>query len=154
MIAVRYMYGRWYIVANIPYSLERGEVGAYNEYMARSDGDIDEFYHGHAKTFAASLDTDRVLDHVVPGTGNATWRGDFLWPFYFTTTWIYVDPDYRVALLGYRDLSLGWVFSREPTMDDSTYQALLGRMAQQGYDPAKFQRVPQLPEQIGQPGFQ
>ncbi len=73
---------------------------------------------------------------------------------YFTTTWIYVDPDYRVALLGYRDLSLGWVFSREPTMDDSTYQALLGRMAQQGYDAAKFQRVPQLAEQIGQPGFQ
>ena len=148
------MYGRWYIIANIPYSLERGVVGSYVDYVKRPDGDIDEFYSGHAKSFSAKLDTNRVLDHVVSGTNNGTWRGDFIWPFYFHTTWVYVDPDYQVALLGYKDRSLGWVFSRQKTMDDATYHALLQRMAQQGYDVSKFQRVPQLPEQIGRPDFQ
>jgi apolipoprotein D and lipocalin family protein len=148
------MYGRWYIIANIPYSLERGVVGSYVDYVKRSDGDIDEFYSGHAKSFSAKLDTDQVRDHVVSGTNNGTWRGDFLWPFFFHTTWIYVDPAYKVALLGYQDRSLGWIFSREKTMDNATYDALLRRMAQQNYDIGKFKRVPQLPEQIGQPGFQ
>jgi apolipoprotein D and lipocalin family protein len=148
------MYGRWYIIANIPYSLERGVVGSYVDYVQRSDGDIDEFYSGHAKSFSAKLDTDSVRDHVISGTQNATWRGDFLWPFFFHTTWIYVDPEYQVALLGYQDRSLGWIFSRKKTMDNSTYENLLQRMAQQKYDTTKFRRVPQLPDQIGAPGFQ
>jgi apolipoprotein D and lipocalin family protein len=153
-IDVNRMLGRWYVIANIPYSLERGVVGSYVEYVARPDGDIDELYSGHKKDFSADLFTDTVRDRVLPGSGNATWRGDFIWPFFFHTTWVYVDPSYHQALLGYADRSLGWIFSRDRTMDDVTYHSLLERMAREGYAIDKFQRVPQLPEQIGQPGFQ
>ncbi len=39
-------------------------------------------------------------------------------------------------------------------MSDDTYRALLARLDAMGYDTARFQRGPQSPEQLGQPGFQ
>ena len=33
----RYM-GRWYVIANIPYSLERGKVASYDTYARQADG--------------------------------------------------------------------------------------------------------------------
>jgi apolipoprotein D and lipocalin family protein len=44
--------------------------------------------------------------------------------------------------------------ARSKTLPESTYKAILSRLEKQGYDPALFQKVPQLPEQLGAPGFQ
>jgi apolipoprotein D and lipocalin family protein len=44
--------------------------------------------------------------------------------------------------------------SREPRMDDATYKSLLDRLNAAGYDAGKLRKVPQFPDQIGQPGFQ
>jgi apolipoprotein D and lipocalin family protein len=67
---------------------------------------------------------------------------------------LYVDPDYQTALVGYPGRGYGWVLARQPVIDEATYQSLLGRFAAQGYDVGQFRRVPQRPDQIGQPGFQ
>jgi apolipoprotein D and lipocalin family protein len=37
---------------------------------------------------------------------------------------------------------------------DSAYRQLLSRLEAQGYDTARFERVPQDPSQLGRPGFQ
>jgi len=42
--------------------------------------------------------------------------------------------------------------SREPKMDEATYQTLLARFATAGYD-RQSSRSPQFPDQVGQPGF-
>jgi apolipoprotein D and lipocalin family protein len=55
-----------------------------------------------------------------------------------------VDEGYRFALVGYPGRDYGWVLSRQPAMDDATYQSLLNRFKMQGYDIGKFQRVPQM----------
>jgi apolipoprotein D and lipocalin family protein len=39
-------------------------------------------------------------------------------------------------------------------MSDDIYRSMLARLDAMGYDTARFSRVPQSPEQIGQPGFQ
>jgi hypothetical protein len=49
--------------------------------------------------------------------------------------------------------SLGWVFSRSPTIDEVDYQVLLDRFAALGYDKTRFRKIIQLPAQIGMPGF-
>ena len=48
---------------------------------------------------------------------------------------------------------LAWVFARQPQIDEALYQDLLRRMAGHGVDTAKLVRVPQVPEQEGQPGY-
>jgi apolipoprotein D and lipocalin family protein len=145
--------GRWYIIANIPYFAERGEVGSYFD-VSFPDGQVRDVYNGHDKSFDAPVWTFTMGGYVVPGTGNARWRESPFWPIYLSYLILYVDPDYRTALVGYPGRGYGWVLSRAPRMDEADYQALLARIAAEGYDTALFQRVPQFPNEIGKPGFQ
>lgn len=149
----RYM-GRWYIVANVPYFAERGKVGSYVDYRLRDDGRIDDIYYGYDKTFDGPLRQFTLVDRVVPGTANARWIARLFWPIEFDYPILYVDAQYRYALVGYPDKSLGWIFAREKDIDNETYQSLLKRFEQQGYDITRFMRVPQRADQIGKPGFQ
>lgn len=149
----RYM-GRWYVIANIPYWAENGNVGAYVEYRRRDDGDIDDLYFYHPRNFDTPLEEKKGRAYVVAGSGGTQWRVTFLWPIYVDYQVLYVDPDYRYALVGYPDKSLGWVFSREPEIDAATYRSLLAKFATLGYDVSKFKRIPQTPAQMNLPGFQ
>jgi len=138
-------FGRWYVIANIPYFAERGNVGAYVEYARRPDGQIADVYYAREKGFASPLTRREGHVYVVPGSNNALWRVTFFWPIYVSYPIIHVDAEYRTALIGYPDRSLGWVFSRDRDMDDATYRDLLTRFAAQSYDISQFQRVPQRP---------
>ncbi|WP_347555755.1 lipocalin family protein [Robbsia sp. KACC 23696] len=148
----RYM-GRWYVIANIPYFAERGFVGSRAEWKLRSDGRIDDAFVGRKGGFDGPEKRYQFLDRVKEGSGGGAWRVRLFWPIYVSQLTLYVDPDYRYTLIGYPDKSLGWIFSREPDMDDATYRALLARFHAMGYDTSQFRRIPQKPDQIGQPGF-
>jgi apolipoprotein D and lipocalin family protein len=91
---------------------------------------------------------------VVPGTGNARWRESPFWPIYLSYLILYVDPDYRYALVGYPGRNYGWILARQPEIDDLKYQSLLGRLKDHGYDTSLFRRVPQSASEIGKNGFQ
>ncbi len=149
----RYM-GKWYVIANIPYFGERGNVASYAEWVLRDDGRIDDHYVYRPGSFDAPTKRMTFLDTPVPGSGGGEWRVRLFWPVTVQQLTLYVDPDYQVTLLGYPGKSLGWVFARRPDMDDGTYQALLRRLDEMGYDISRFRRVPQFPSQLGQPGFQ
>jgi apolipoprotein D and lipocalin family protein len=146
-------YGKWYIVAEIPYFGERGNVGGTAVYTPLPNGQIDDKYYGRAGNFDGKVESNDLEDYVLPGTNNALWRVKLFWPIYVSYPILDVAPDYSYSLVGYPDRSLGWIFSRTPEMDDATYQSLLAKFAAQGYDTSQFRRVPQTPEQIGKPGF-
>ncbi|MEJ7137916.1 lipocalin family protein [Amphibiibacter pelophylacis] len=150
----RYM-GRWYVIANVPYFAEKGMVGSRSEWILRSDGiTIDDHYYGRSKRFDAPEEHHQFLDTVVEGSGGGEWSVKLWGPIHARQVTLWVDPQYRYTLVGVRGTKWGWVFSREPLMDDATYQSLLKRFAALGYDASSFRRVPQRPEDIGQPGFQ
>jgi apolipoprotein D and lipocalin family protein len=144
--------GRWYIIANIPYFAERGKVGSFFD-ISFPEGTVLDVYYGHSQTFDAPAKSFTMRGYVVRDTGNARWRESPLWPIYLSYLILWVDPDYRYALVGYPGRGYGWVLSRSPTVDNATYRELLGRFAAQRYNLLLFRRVPQAPEQIGQPGY-
>lgn len=149
----RYM-GKWYVIANIPWFGEKDFVGSYANWVLRPDGRIDDHFYGYKKSFDQPITHHQFLDTIVPGTGNAHWRVKLFWPVTVSQLTLYVDPEYRYTLLGNEEKKWGWVFSREPVMDDATYAQLLGRFDAMGYDTTRFQKVVQKPEQLGKPGFQ
>lgn len=145
--------GRWYIVANIPYFAERGNVGSYFD-VSFPDEKVRDVYVARSKTFDSAPKSFTMTGYIVPGTGNARWRESPFWPVYLSYLILYIDPDYQTALVGYPGRGYGWVLSRSPDMDDETYHRLLQRLGADGYDISLFRRVPQRPDQIGRAGFQ
>lgn len=137
--------GRWHIIANIPYFAEAGMVGSSFDIRFTAPDRFDDVYWARKATLDAPLQSFTMRGYVKPGTGNAYWREAPFWPLYLSYLILYVDPEYRTALVGYPGRGYGWVLSREPQMDEATYQALLTRFAAQGYDTSQFVRIPQLP---------
>jgi apolipoprotein D and lipocalin family protein len=147
------MYGGWYIVATVPNWFERGLVNPYDVYSPRPDGDIKEEFYLQKGSFTASRTRYEVHDWVKPGTGNAHWRVQVQWPLNLPFLVLYVDPDYRYVLFGEESRDLGWIYARSADISDADYQVLLARFEQAGYDPKKFLKFVQKPEDIGKPGY-
>lgn len=147
------MYGEWYIVATIPNGFERGLVAMHDVFSKRADGDIREDFDTQRGGFDAPLRHYQVHDWIRPGTNNAHWRVQILWPVNLPFLVLYTDPQYRYALFGETNRSLGWIYSRTPRIDDAHYRALLERFQAVGYDSSKFRKVIQTPDQIGQPDY-
>jgi apolipoprotein D and lipocalin family protein len=149
----RYM-GRWWVIANIPYFAENGKVATADIYELRPDGRIGNVY-AYRKAFDKPEKTMNGVASVVPGTNNAQWEIAFFGGLVKADLLILeVAPDYSWALIGHPKRNMAWIFAREQAMDDAKYQELRAKFSAWGYDPAKLQRVPQFPAQLGQPGFQ
>jgi len=149
----KYM-GRWYIVAHIPYFLEKDLVDVHTTYTLSADGKVvTENFEARKDSFNGEVKKYQFEDTPDPATGNAYWSVKLFWPVYVSQTTIYVDDAYQTTLIGYKDKSLGWAFSRTPEISDAKYQEMLKIFEQQGYDVSRFKKVVQKPDQIGKPGF-
>lgn len=144
--------GTWHVIAHVPYFGERGHVASTDSYTLKPDGGIAvryDYQTGFGQP-RKSLDSRAT---VKAGTGNHDWTTWFFGVIPTRYRILEVAPDYDWALIGYPGRDLAWVFSRTPQMDDAQYQALLERMRGHGVDTSKLVRVPQVPAQLGQPGF-
>jgi apolipoprotein D and lipocalin family protein len=146
--------GRWYVIANIPYALERGRVGAYVEYSMREDGRINDWYFSQDKDFDHPLDKKEGIATVTDTQSNASWSVRFIWPFDADYRILYVDPEYRYAVIGHPSRDYAWIFARDVYVSDENYQLLLAVLTEQGYDPTRVLKIPPRPEFLGIPGYQ
>jgi len=140
--------GDWYVFAHIPYALEKGKVGSLDRYVMRPDGKMDNIFLFRRGNLAAPLEQWKGVAWVHNRETNAEWRVQFIWPFRVPYLIIDLDPDYQWSVVGYPDRKLAWVLSRKPVLDEAAYQAILKRMAAQGYDPAALAKVPQIIESV------
>lgn len=149
----RYM-GQWYVIANIPYFGERGKVAGRAIYRMRDDGRMDDIYRYRDGSFDAPEEEMTGLAWVVDQQTNAEWKVQFYWPLRFGYYIIGLDPEYRWTVVGHPSREYAWIMAREPVLPDQRYRALLELLEARGFDASRLQKVPQRPEQLGQPGFQ
>jgi apolipoprotein D and lipocalin family protein len=55
-----------------------------------------------------------------------------------------LDENYQYAVIGEPNRDYLWILSRTKTMDDATYQKILERVKEQGYDVNKLVKTKQL----------
>ena len=147
------MYGGWYMIATMRNSFEKGIVAPYDVYTKRDDGDIREDFYFRNGGFQEPVTHYQVHDWILPGTHNANWRVQIVWPLDLPFLVLYVDPSYRYVMFGERNRQLGWIYARMPTIPNTDYQAMLARFESLGFDRTAFVKFVQTPDQIGQPGF-
>ncbi len=141
----RYM-GDWRVIANIPYFAEKGSVDSIESYALRPDGVIENWFTYRNHSFKAPQKTFRARAYVTNPQTNAEWKVKFLGGL-VTVPYLVLDldPAYQWTVVGHPSRNYGWIMAREKTLPDETYHAILRRLAAQGYDPARFVPVPQLP---------
>ncbi|WP_277183265.1 lipocalin family protein [Caballeronia sp. BR00000012568055] len=147
----RYM-GRWYVIASIPMFDERDYVGSAALWTLRDDGDIDDAVIGRKHGFDQPETRSVFRAHPEHGAKNSVWKVRPLWPFEFIVMTVYLDPDYQYTVRVTPDKAFAWILSRRPDMPVETYQAILLKLDDMGFDTSRFRRVAQLPEPAGSAG--
>jgi apolipoprotein D and lipocalin family protein len=149
----RYM-GQWYVIANIPYFGERGNVAGRAIYRLRDDGRIDDIYRYRNGSFDAPEEEMVGIAWVIDEDTNAQWKVQFYWPIRFGYYIIGLDESYQWVVVGHPSREYAWIMAREPELPEQRYQSLLDLLEGHGFDPSQLQKVPQRPDQVGRPGFQ
>ncbi len=135
--------GDWWVIANIPYWLERDTYDSKDTYRMREDGKMDNIFSYKKGSFDAPVKTMNGVAWVVDKKSNAEWRVQFLWPIALPFYVIYLDPAYRFMAVGHPSRDYGWVMARDKRMSEADYAVVMKALAAQGYDPARFRKVPQ-----------
>lgn len=144
--------GTWHVVAHIPYFAERGHVAARYEYALRDADKVGVTYH-YREGFAAPEEQREARASVKGDSGNREWTLWFVGVVPAKWRIVEVAPDYSWMLVDYPGRDMGWILARDTVMEDAQYQDLVKRARDHGINARQLVRVPQVPEQVGKPGF-
>jgi apolipoprotein D and lipocalin family protein len=140
----RYL-GRWYEIARLDHSFERGMSRVTAEYRQRDDGGIEVINRGwlaESKTWKEA----RGKAYFVEGPDKGYLKVSFFGPFYGAYVVFELDAqDYRYALISGPDTSYLWLLARSPTLDAATRERLVARAAAAGFDTSKLIFVDHAP---------
>lgn len=135
--------GRWYVIAHVEGPFDEGAHNAVETYALRPDGRIGTIYQQRKGSFDAPEKTMHPVARVVPGTANAVWRMQFVWPIQAEYVIVDVAPDYSDTVIGRSKRDYAWIMARTPTMSERRYQQLVAKLVSLGYDARMLRRVPQ-----------
>jgi apolipoprotein D and lipocalin family protein len=144
--------GDWYVIANIPTRIERDAYGALESYRLAADGTIETTFTFRKGGFEGERKEYNPRGFVRPGTGNAVWGMQFVWPVKADYRIAWLAPDYSQVVIGREARDYVWIMAREPSIPPADYETLVGFVARQGYDVSKLQRVPQRSDGTGSGG--
>lgn len=138
----RYM-GDWYVIAHIPSRIERNVYNAIESYTLRPDGRIQTVFRYRNGSFDAKLKTMKPVGTVTPGTGNAVWGMQFIWPIKAEYVIGTLDANYTQTVVVRSARDYAWIMARTPVIPQADYDRHVARLRELGYDISKLRRVPQ-----------
>ena len=138
----RYM-GTWYEIARFPHSFEKNLVGVTATYSLRNNGKIRVLNEGYKKRLngkrSKAVGKAKIPDKNEPGKLKVS----FFWNFYADYYVLELDENYQYAMIGSSGDKYFWILCRTPQMDTKTYEMLLEKARQRGYNLKKLIKVPQ-----------
>lgn len=135
--------GPWHVVGVIPTFLEKDIYNAVESYALAPDGTIATTFTFNQGSFDGPAKRYTPRGFVVPGTGNAIWGMQFVWPVKAEFVIAHVDANYTETIIARSARDYVWIMARTPTVDEARYAALVAKVKAMGYDTGKLVRVPQ-----------
>lgn len=135
--------GDWYVIAHVPTWPERAAFNAVESYSLREDGRIATRFRYRHGGFNAPVNTMHPVGTVRPGTGNAVWDMQFLWPFQAEYVIAELSADGQRTIVARSDRDYAWLMARTPQISDQAYEEAMASLRALGYDMDKVRRVPQ-----------
>jgi len=135
--------GEWYVIANIPTSIEKGAHNAVESYKLNADGTVATTFSFRADSFDGEKKVYHPTGYITDTKSNAIWGMQFIWPFKADYRIVYVDPAYSQTIIGRIKRDYVWIMARSPSIPEKDYQQLLQLIKAQSYDISRVQKVPQ-----------
>ncbi|CUI02740.1 lipoprotein Blc [Janthinobacterium sp. CG23_2] len=137
--------GKWYEIARLDHSFERGLSRVTADYSMRADGGIKVVNRGYnAEKAEWKESVGKAYFVEKPDVGYL--KVSFFGPFY--GSYIVFDlerENYSYSLISGPDKSYFWLLSRTPTMDEATKKRLVAKAQALGFDTSKLIYVDQSP---------
>jgi apolipoprotein D and lipocalin family protein len=135
--------GLWYEIARLPNFFERKLKCTSATYTLRDDGRITVLNKGNYLTDPEKSASSKGVAWIPDKNSPAKLKVQFFWPFTGDYWILYLDKEYRYVLVGDPATKYLWILSREKKMDESTYNMLLQKAVDNGYDVKTMIRVEQ-----------
>jgi len=144
----RYL-GKWYEIARLDHSFERGLEQVTAEYSLREDGGIRVVNRGYDSTDQRWKKTEGKA-YFIGESDVGRLKVSFFGPFYGGYNIIDLDQQsYRYALVSGPDTSYLWILARQPQLDNSITERLLAKASGLGFDTSQLifveQKLPAMP---------
>ena len=139
--------GDWFVIANIPTTIEKDAYNAVESYRLAEDGTIETTFTFNKGGFDGPLKTYHPRGYIQHKDSNAVWGMQFFWPFKAEYRIIFLNEDYTTAVIGRTKRDYVWIMARQPGIPDEAFAEILNFLEDQGYDISKVQKVPQSIDQ-------
>jgi len=144
--------GTWYEIARYPNKFQDQCVGNTTAtYTIKKENKIEVLNQCVKEN--GTVDKAKGEARIVDKNTNAKLEVRFAPKFlsFISAVWgdywiIDLDENYKYAAIGDPKREYFWILSREPELDDSTYQSILRRAEAKGFNPAKVIKTPQKVE--------
>lgn len=138
----RYL-GKWYEIARLDHSFERGLSHVTADYSLRQDGGLKVLNRGYKEADAKWKEAEGKA-YFVDKKDVGYLKVSFFGPFYGSYIVFDLDQqDYSYSMISGPDKSYLWLLSRTPTMDPALQQRLVEKARRLGFDTSKLIYVKQ-----------
>jgi len=126
--------GKWYEIARLDHSFERGMTNVTAEYSLRDDGGARVVNRGF-KTADGQWDEADGKAYFVGDPTVGMLKVSFFGPFYGAYNVIALDQQgYQWSMVAGPNRKYLWILSRQPKMDKDIYDELVAKAASLGFD--------------------
>lgn len=130
--------GKWYEIARLDHSFERGLTRITADYGMRSDGGLKIINRGYSASENKWQEAEGKA-YFVGDPSLAYLKVSFFGPFYGAYIVFELDHEnYQYSLVSGPDKSYFWILAREPKIREDIKQVLIAKAASLGFDTKKL----------------
>tara|TARA_B110000438_G_scaffold216973_1_gene209630 strand:- start:97 stop:636 length:540 start_codon:yes stop_codon:yes gene_type:complete len=135
--------GDWYVIANIPTFIEKNACNAIESYKLNARGEIQTTFSFYQDSPNGKRKEYNPKGYIYNTETNAEWRMQFIWPFKMPFLIIDLDTNYSYTVIGVPNHKYVWIMSRKPSLDSKTYNMIIDKLKDVGYDVKQIKKVTQ-----------
>lgn len=133
----RYL-GKWYEIARLDHSFERGLSHVTADYTLRKDGGVRVINRGYSSDKKSWKQAEGKA-YFVDGADKGYLKVSFFGPFYGSYIVFGLDQEsYQYSMVSGPKKSYLWILARKPVLEDDIKTALTNRAAVAGFDTSKL----------------
>ena len=133
--------GLWYEIAKYPNSFQRNCLSSTATYTIHEKGYL--IVENRCKKKSANNEDGYIKGKAFPtkNSNNSKLKVQFFWPFRANYWIIDLEPNYQWAVISEPKMKYLWILARKPSIDENSYQAILNKLKEKGFDLEKIEKT-------------